>query len=424
MSLRRVRFGQRVAAVGGIVLLVSMFLDWYGTVFTDGPIGDFGGDAFESPGLAGAIADALLIAACAVAIGGAVLTAMSRSLGIPVAMNAMTTFAGGGAFLLVLGRMIFQPGRNDVITLELWIFVALFAAAAIVYGGWIAMRDEAPQEPTRGGETPQAAQTTAQTPARAAGSAQATAVQPVAGPVAPVHQAPPAGGPGLATPAGAAYSAAQTSKTNSETRQGAKTKMDAGKLKPGHWVAGIGGIVLLLSLVFFNWYSFGGAVGDALESLGGLTGRDTSVDIGAWDGQGFFGTIANLIILACAGGAIALVTMTMTGSGPKLPTAASTSTAGLGAIAAVMIGLRMLFQPGEGEFVDLAWGIYVAFLAAIAIAVGGYLSMKEEGATFDQARDQMRDAAKGAGTPGQPPQQPPPGGQPPPQPPSQQPPQT
>ena len=54
-------------------------------------------------------------------------------------------------------------------------------------------------------------------------------------------------------------------------------------------------------------------------------------------------------------------------------------------------------------------------VTAVAIAVGGFLSMKEEGASFDQARDQLRAAAQGSPAPPQapPPAAPPPVSQPP-----------
>jgi hypothetical protein len=135
--MAKLKFGQKVAAIGGAVLLISMFLDWYGVVG-----GNEGGNAFDHPGFAGGIADVFLVAASVVAVGGAVLAATSRALGIPVALSAITTFLGALAVVMVAGRMILQPGPNEFITLQIWIFVALAAAGAIAYGGWISMRDE------------------------------------------------------------------------------------------------------------------------------------------------------------------------------------------------------------------------------------------------------------------------------------------
>lgn len=142
MNLANVNTGQRLAAIGAIVLFLSMTLvDWYGVVGIDE-----GGNAFDHPGFLGGVADVLLIVACVVALGGAILAAMSRTPGLPVALNALTCFSGAGAMLLVFLRMIFQPGPNKFIELNVWIAVGFLAAACIAYGGWIAMRDEAARE--------------------------------------------------------------------------------------------------------------------------------------------------------------------------------------------------------------------------------------------------------------------------------------
>jgi hypothetical protein len=138
MNLGNINFGQRLAAIGAIVLLLSMtVVDWYDVVAID-----HGFSAFYHPGFTGGFADVLIIAACVIAIGTAVLAATSRSVGLPVAMNALTCLGGAGAMVLVFGRMILQPGPNKIVELKLWIAVAFFAAACIAYGGWISMRDE------------------------------------------------------------------------------------------------------------------------------------------------------------------------------------------------------------------------------------------------------------------------------------------
>lgn len=176
-------------------------------------------------------------------------------------------------------------------------------------------------------------------------------------------------------------------------------------------MVGIGGLVLLVSMFFFDWYTIGGAVGSALESLGTLAGKDVETGFSAWDHQGFTGTIANLVILVAGVAALGLVVSRAMSSDLELPVPPSTAVAGLGGLATLMILLRMLFQPGPNDVISLEWGIFVALVAALLIAVGGFLWMQSEGATFDQAKDQLRASTP----PGQPPQSPPPGGgQPPP----------
>ena len=55
-----------------------------------------------------------------------------------------------------------------------------------------------------------------------------------------------------------------------------------------------------------------------------------------------------------------------------------------------MVLLRMIFQPGPNEFVDLKFGILLALSRRALVAYGGWDSMKEEGTTFDSARDQLQ----------------------------------
>jgi hypothetical protein len=55
-----------------------------------------------------------------------------------------------------------------------------------------------------------------------------------------------------------------------------------------------------------------------------------------------------------------------------------------------MVLLRMVFQPGPNELIDLELGIFIALIGAAIVAYGGWQSMKEEGTTFDDARRQLR----------------------------------
>jgi len=160
--------------------------------------------------------------------------------------------------------------------------------------------------------------------------------------------------------------------------------MDLSRIRRGELIAAVGGIVLLIVLLFVNWYSAGAEVTTPLGSV------SVEGDFGAWDGQGFLGTIANLIILAAAIAAVGLAILTATSRTVALPVAASALTAGLGIAAVVMVALRMLFQPGPNALIDLKFGIWLALISAAVVAYGGWEAMKEEGTTFDEARDQLQ----------------------------------
>jgi hypothetical protein len=160
--------------------------------------------------------------------------------------------------------------------------------------------------------------------------------------------------------------------------------MDFGKLRRGEWIAAAGGLLLLITLFFVDWYSAGASVTLPLGTTVSVSG-----DFGAWDSEGFFGFLANLVILAAALSAVGLAVLTATSRTVALPVAASALTASLGIGAVAMVLLRMLFQPGPNELIDLKFGILLALIASLVVAYGGWDSMQEEGTTFDSARDQL-----------------------------------
>jgi hypothetical protein len=196
--------------------------------------------------------------------------------------------------------------------------------------------------------------------------------------------------------------------------------MDLSKLRRGELIAAVGGLVLLIALFFFDWYAVDVNISTPFGDIGG------GAEFGAWDGQGFTGTIADLVILAAAVTAVGLAVVTATSSTVALPVAASALTAALGIAAVVMVFLRMVFQPGANEFIELRFGIWLALISAGLIAYGGWEAMREEGTSFEDARDQLRDArqrggpaspaaaapapASPPGAPAAPPQPPPPPG--------------
>lgn len=195
--------------------------------------------------------------------------------------------------------------------------------------------------------------------------------------------------------------------------------METSKLRTGEIVAAVGALVLLIALLFLDWYSFGV---DVEIPFGG---GDISADFGAWDGEGFLGSIFNIIIFVAAAVGIGQAVVKLTSTKVSLPVALSALTAAGGVAAVVMVVLRILIKPDTGpDFsgvpgisTDLAFGIFVALAGAIVLAVGGWMSMKDEGTSFSEAREQIG-AKMSAETPSAPPPpQEPPSSEPPPPPP-------
>jgi hypothetical protein len=195
--------------------------------------------------------------------------------------------------------------------------------------------------------------------------------------------------------------------------------MDTSRIRPGEWLAALGGLVLLIALFFVDWYSWEPS-GDIapLEISSSLLAQvdpnqvqipvpDVSVDLDAWDEQGFLGTIANLVMLAAAVWAIVAVGLKSGGADADMGVDPGRLTFGLGIAAAVLVVLRMIFTPGD-DLVDtsLKFGIFLALIGAVLIAIGGAMSREAASA---------RPRPTGGGAP--PPPPPPPAGEPPPPPP-------
>jgi hypothetical protein len=143
MDLRRLRAGEWLAAVSGVVLLVSLFLPWYEVASAPGGFVRYGplsraatASGWES--LSAIDVVLALIAACAVLV--AVVTATHAVPAVPVALSALVSLVGLVGLILVLLRLLDLPdwagGR------EWGIWLALASTVGIIAGTMLAMREE------------------------------------------------------------------------------------------------------------------------------------------------------------------------------------------------------------------------------------------------------------------------------------------
>ena len=128
-------------------------------------------------------------------------------------------------------------------------------------------------------------------------------------------------------------------------------------LKPGDWLAGLGGLVLLASL-FLTWYAVAG------------TGRDLT----AWQS---FSVIDVLLALVALLG-IALAVTTAVRRTPAVPVALGVIAGPAGAIATLLVLIRLLDPPGPNELLDLGPGVWLALAGAAAVAAGAWWSIGDE----------------------------------------------
>src|SRR3954468_2062437 len=179
MDFSKLRTGELIAGACGVLLLIVMFFSWYGVGGAAGSILSAANiDTTVNAWKAFDFIDILLFVTALVAIGAAVLAASGRSVALPVAASVVVTVLGIIVTLLVLYRIVNQPGPNDVVDVKFGAYLGFLICLGIAGGGLPAMADEGTSlgDAARGGS----------------GSGPATPAQPAPPPTA--GGAPPSGG--------------------------------------------------------------------------------------------------------------------------------------------------------------------------------------------------------------------------------------
>jgi hypothetical protein len=173
--------------------------------------------------------------------------------------------------------------------------------------------------------------------------------------------------------------------------------MDVSKLTTGEKIAGVAGVLLLLIMFIFDWFSYDVGGGFADVSAGG----------NAWDTMELIRWI--LLLAALAGIALAIVGAQATQ--PNMPVALSAITAGLGILGVIFVIIRIISPPdqGLGDLVDASRsiGVFLGLIAVAGVAYGGWTAMQEEGTSFGDQADRF---GGGGGSEAPPPPPAPPSG--------------
>jgi carbon starvation protein CstA len=134
--MRRVRIGELVAGAAGVVLLASMFLSWYSVNSRDDSLTAWA--AFS-------VVDILVALIALLGIALTLSEVIGRGPALPVAIGVVTTTLALAGTLLVLYRIINQPGPNDLIRVDAGAYVGLLATAGVFLGAWLSLSDERPR---------------------------------------------------------------------------------------------------------------------------------------------------------------------------------------------------------------------------------------------------------------------------------------
>jgi hypothetical protein len=134
--MMRLRPGDALTGAGSLLLLLATFMDWYTP-------------RARAEGLSAwaafAVVDVILGLIVALGLALTLSQVTGRGPALPVALSVLTaTIALGGA-LLVLYRILDQPGPNDLIEVRYGAWAGLAAVAAVAAGAWWALTDESPR---------------------------------------------------------------------------------------------------------------------------------------------------------------------------------------------------------------------------------------------------------------------------------------
>ncbi len=190
--------------------------------------------------------------------------------------------------------------------------------------------------------------------------------------------------------------------------------MNIDKLSKGEKTAAASAILLFI-FMFFDWF------GVKVSGVPGFSGNVAGSGGSAWDALDVIPIFLMLAIVAAVG--VAVVRLTDADLEP--PVSLNTIVTALGGLAVLLILYRIVFPPDFASFggvtVDATrkLGIFLGLIAAAGIAYGGYIAMREEGASFGDTADRLSGGSGPSG--GSPPPPPPASGNEPP-PPSQAPP--
>ncbi|MBB4663715.1 hypothetical protein [Conexibacter arvalis] len=141
---------------------------------------------------------------------------------------------------------------------------------------------------------------------------------------------------------------------------------DPTRLRRGEWIAGAGGVLLLVSLFLFDWYGASADLGNGFSFSVGANGWETH-SILRW-----------LMLLTIVAG-VALWLLTATQPTDAIPLSAAVVTVVVAGITTLCLAWRVLVnEPGPNALIEVKAGAWIGLVAAALVVVGAWLSMRDE----------------------------------------------
>ncbi len=134
MDLRRLRIGEWATAAAGLLVLVALFLPWYGFAGATAS----GWESFS-------VTDVFLALVAFAAIAVVPVTARAVTASPGIAYESLVLLATLVAFVVTLFRVLDPPGRD--LSREVGAYLGLLACAGLIASVLVAMRDERLSKP-------------------------------------------------------------------------------------------------------------------------------------------------------------------------------------------------------------------------------------------------------------------------------------
>jgi hypothetical protein len=131
-------------------------------------------------------------------------------------------------------------------------------------------------------------------------------------------------------------------------------------LKPGDVLAGVAGVLLLVSL-FLPWYRQG-------------AGAPGGLDVSAWEAF----TVVDVLLALAALAGVALVVATAVRPSPVASLAFAVIATPLGALTTLVVLVRLLDPPGDDRLLELGTGAWLGLVCALGVAAGAWWSLRDE----------------------------------------------
>lgn len=142
------------------------------------------------------------------------------------------------------------------------------------------------------------------------------------------------------------------------------------RLRGGEWMMGLAALALLVILFALPWYGFESVYAHNAAALG------QKVHFSGWQSL----SVIRVLVLILVAGAFAAFYLQARCAAPAIPVCAVVLETAFGLVVVAALIDRVLVNVPNVHLLQAEYGGYIALALAVAIVVGGYISMRQEGA--------------------------------------------